>query len=362
MVSNQPRWWAFGFVIGDRLPELEPFRIGTAKISRWADPYLADARSRPRLMQHASGIPWGYQLIPPHVWVHSDWIIEWQFNAANFQAAENHVKTELVPTALGSLTTFGRYKIELCRITEVENGKLAEHVQSFFPLDAICGLTEIRPLTANDRTLLEYRHAVLSTDETARQASRYFLSASVAALYARSDPFVGIAPLMGFHLCIEAVVSEVGGMANDKRPEDFRRNQAAIVEAMKTGLASATGTRKKVGLVFKAKEELDRIAHARYRDQIREAARLIDLEDSVVTKLDAFYKVRNDYLGHPNEHLEPDELLHWLTESEDLARLVLARYIDWRSGHDPIATDAPDPLSSPNLTAEITYTGARILA
>ena len=131
---------------------------------------------------------------------------------------------------------------------------------------------------------------------------------------------------------------------------------------MKTGLASATGTRKKVGLAFKAKDELDRIAHARYRDQIGEAARVIGLEDSVVTRLEAFYKFRNDYLGHPNEHLEPDELLHSLTESEDLARLVLASYIDWRSGHAPIPTHTPDPLSSPNPTAEITYTGTRILA
>lgn len=93
------RWWAWGFIIGDRLPEGE-FRLGEANITHWAGARLRDARSKKRQLVHSTGVPWGFQLVPPQVWVYSDWAIEWFLDGPDFETAEALVRTDLAPRAL----------------------------------------------------------------------------------------------------------------------------------------------------------------------------------------------------------------------------------------------------------------------
>lgn len=322
-------WWAWGWIVGPALP-VDTFRIGDAEVVRVIDPDLRAAQRSKRNIVFVSGIEHGHQVIPPRVVVHSEWQTRWIFDAPDRGAADRHVRTILVPRLLAVLNTLfdERYRIELRRLGATVGGRMTDSA-GFCDLAEFSGVT-VHALDEDIVQLAERRLETIGSSSAASQAAEYFRRALQAADLV-SEPLVGYAPLIGFHLCIESILKDAG--RSTRTTEEMAADRADVIDRLRSALMEpGTDVEESAKTVIEAKLALDRISNALFRDRLAAATQLLSIDNDTQSRLEAFYRFRNDHLGHPNKVLADPEMSRWVVEATHLARVVLAAYIDYLAG------------------------------
>lgn len=333
-------WWAWGWIIGPALP-LEKVRIGQAEILRVTGTQLRHSLRKIRPVPIIVGLKHGFQVIPPQVLIHSTWQVRWRFVAPDRPSAGVQLLDVLVPELLDSLNTLfeSPYRIETMRFGPVINGQDVEGQGHWKHSSTMYAPTVVRELTLDHLSLAAARLETLSKGGlAANEAARYYRDA-VQASDLVTEPLVGFAPLLGFHLCIERILKEVGGSDLSDREE----RQRAPIEELTNILGSQTvSVNLKAEAIRQAQTALDEISHSRYKIRLSATVRKLGLAEKHETRLSLFYEFRNKYLGHPNRLLERTEMEAWTAEGNQLSRVLLAAYLDHLSGNAPPAVGPID--------------------
>ncbi len=110
-------------------------------------------------------------------------------------------------------------------------------------------------------------------------------------------------------------------------------DRADVIDRLRSALIEpGTDVEESAKTVIEAKLALDRISNALFRDRLAAATQLLSIDNDTQSRLEAFYRFRNDHLGHPNKVLPDPEMSRWVVEATHLARVVLAAYIDYLAG------------------------------
>ena len=350
------RFWAWGFVIGDYLPD-NSFKLGEATIRKIPPEQLLEMRGLSRSVQYVQGIPLGHSVAPGQVFVLSDWAIEWTIEADNFESVERVVQLDLAPMALTALNTLSNipYRIELMRVAELDdNGRVVGGIwQTFFNPDSSLRVCNPPPRQISGAAIehLNSRLATLRGNPKAGRASAYYNDAIAATHFWSGHQVLAYAPLIGFHLCIELVIQDIG---RHQVVEDAARveQEEVVVKSLANALKLKLDIHQAIRCIRQAHLDLNKIAHADFRTILFSATNLLGIDPATADRLDKFYSFRNDYLGHPNKMLEELNIAPWVDEAQELARVVLSSYLDMLGQHPlpPDFTLAEGPFFEPFRT------------
>lgn len=350
------RWRAWGFLIGGRLPNGQR-KIGGATIVHLRDdPRLPETRSLPRKLACLTGLAYGWSALPARLFVASDWVAEWMYEAPDHPAASAFATEKLIPDLLAALNTSdgGPYYFDPMLINEVSPQGTFGNPYTFFPPDSSLGPLEVRSMSEEEVAIIQRRHDQLLSDPVAVKASAFYRQGvEVSPMWASHQTF-GYAPLIAFHLCIETLVEALGTSDGTR---DARTNaEASIVQRLLEELGdTAKPHADRVVAVRRGASELDNIAHAPFRQRLAKMVERLQLTEDDLTRLLAFYRFRNDHLGHPNKMLVTAGVETWVKEGRDLARRVLAAYLDTAASVGPALTFpngdrlSREPVSGPQV-------------
>jgi hypothetical protein len=325
--------------------------LGDATVVHVSPERIAETRGRHRAIQYVQGISLGHVVTPGQIFVLSDWIMEWVVQAPDRESATGLVQGDLAPSALTALNTLTNtpFRLELMRISELDpSGRVIGAIEaSFFPPDGSFRFCNPLPkqMSAAAIERANRRLETLRTNEQAVKLGRYFEDAISASHFWSGHTVLAYAPLLGFHLCIESVLQILGGP--DSTAEERSAAEEQVVSDLSVLLASSSNQHR-ARAVREASNRLNEISHGQYQARLNATVGRLGLGEDVRSRLQAFYKFRNDHLGHPNSILEEINVAYWVAEAHELARLVLASYLDMLCG-----TATSDPISELGTGPEI---------
>jgi hypothetical protein len=267
--------------------------------------------------------------------VDAPWVLVIPRIARNAQDAQRSAETDVLPPLLAALHSLAGtpYRIEILRIEDPTDPDVAK----WTPMTPVGkgGPVWVDPLTSRRRETLMRRLKHVHLNSTSTAAGEHLRFGVLLA----DDPgpleAVGQAALLRFYLCIERISQEVTSKSRRRLRRDLDKDRYRIADELVAALPTLKAAAA-VTSIEQAGRDLRR-AELGYADlEIREAGRVLGIDQMTIDDAAAFAAFRSRHLGHSS--IPPIVDLAWWLEGPynrafKLAATYFGSYLD-SLGHD----------------------------
>lgn len=254
--------------------------------------------------------------------------------ALDAKQAQHRAETDVLPDLIAALHTLGStpYRVELLQIEDPSDPEVAR----WTPMHRMgkFGPVWIDPLTSRRRDVFQRRRRLIPTDETASAAAHHLRLAVALDHLPDSSGAAEQAAVLRYYMCIERIVQRLTASTRRQRRAEIEKERQTSASALALELPTLV-PRRQAEAIEEAGRALRR-NDLRFADlEVREGARVLEIENDAIDEAARLADFRGKHLGHSG--LAPmDEVHAWLAGPENrafrLAALFLGRYLDQLPG------------------------------